>query len=104
MKTETFAAILRKALEDQEQPKVAADNTLTMLEIFLGKERLYDLEDTIVLKFALEWYKDSMKALKTNELLEDSMGDAAAAVRLMKYMMPHHDWVAIQQELKCEQD
>jgi hypothetical protein len=32
------------------------------------------------------------------------MGDAAAAVRLMKYMMPHHDWVAIQQELKCEQD
>ena len=86
---------LHNAVKAERETKLKEiDNIWEMLLVLLGSDRMYELEDAIVLNFAKRWYKDCVVDM-TNPLepLEETVANMQAALRLISWHMPHNDYV-----------
>jgi hypothetical protein len=105
MNPEEVLALYHAAKAEREAERKDADNVWEILRIILGSERMYELEDVIVLNFAKQWYNEcAVEMTNPREPLEETVANMQAALRAIKWHMPHNDYVTYTKELMEEDD
>lgn len=101
MNTEEILKLLAEVDADNKKAERDAADAVVVMRTLLGKERFFDVEDAIVLKFAKRWYEDCLKDMTNpREPLEDTLANMQAAIRVIMWHMPHQDYVEYRKQLQ----
>ena len=94
MTPEEILAIYEASVAEHKAKRKDAEDAWTIISIILGADRAFEVKDQIVLDFAKRWYNDCVKEMTNpREPLEETVANMQAALRVISWHMPHHDYV-----------